>query len=92
MKFIHTSDWHLGRQFHNHSLLPDQAHVLEQLVDIAAEQEVDAVLVAGDIYDRSVPPASAVALLDSVLNRLCSELEVPVLLIPGNHDSAERVG
>ncbi|WP_210394638.1 exonuclease SbcCD subunit D [Motiliproteus sediminis] len=91
MRFIHTSDWHIGRQFHGQSLLEDQRHVLEQLVAMVAEQGVDAVVIAGDIYDRSVPPAAAVALLDQVLERICVELAVPVVLIPGNHDSAERL-
>ena len=91
MKFIHTSDWHIGRQFHNVSLLEDQRHVLNQLVEHIQREAVDAVVIAGDIYDRSVPPAAAVELLDEVLNRICNELSVPVLLIPGNHDSAERL-
>lgn len=91
MKFIHTSDWHIGRQFHNVSLLDDQRHVLQQLLAYVREHQVDAVVIAGDIYDRSVPPAAAVALLDEVLHELCMEIGVPVVLIPGNHDSAERV-
>ena len=91
MKFIHTSDWHIGRQFHNVSLLEDQRHVLNQLVEHIQREAVDAVVIAGDVYDRSVPPAAAVELLDEVLNRICNELGVPVLLIPGNHDSAERL-
>lgn len=91
MKFIHTSDWHIGRQFHNVSLLEDQRHVLNQLVEHIENEAVHALVIAGDIYDRSVPPAAAVELLDEVLNRICNELGVPVLLIPGNHDSAERL-
>jgi exonuclease SbcD len=91
MKFIHTSDWHIGRQFHNVSLLDDQRHVLNQLIEHIQREAVDAVVIAGDIYDRSVPPAAAVELLDDVLNKICAELGVPVLLIPGNHDSAERL-
>ncbi|WAR44624.1 exonuclease SbcCD subunit D [Methylomonas rapida] len=91
MKFIHTSDWHIGRQFHNVSLLEDQRHVLNQLIEHIEREAVDAVVIAGDIYDRSVPPAAAVELLDDVLNKICAELGVPVLLIPGNHDSAERL-
>ena len=63
MRILHTADWHIGRQFHNLSLLEDQRHVLEQLIELIQEREVDVVLVAGDIYDRSVPPAAAVALL-----------------------------
>jgi len=91
MKFIHTSDWHIGRQFHSVSLLDDQRHVLDQIVAHIKDEAVDAVIIAGDIYDRSVPPAAAVSLLDEVLNTICSELGVPVILIPGNHDGAERL-
>ncbi|NIB44960.1 exonuclease SbcCD subunit D [Pseudomaricurvus alkylphenolicus] len=92
MKILHTSDWHLGRQFHNISLLEDQRHVLQQLVTMADEQCVDAVIVAGDIYDRSVPPTAAVSLLDEILHQFCQELKIPVIMIAGNHDSAERLG
>ena len=91
MKFIHTSDWHIGRQFHSVSLLDDQRHVLDQIVAHIKDEAVDAVIIAGDIYDRSVPPAAAVSLLDEMLNTICSDLGVPVLLIPGNHDGAERL-
>lgn len=91
MKFIHTSDWHIGRQFHNVSLLEDQRHVLDQLIGYIERESVDAVVIAGDIYDRSVPPAAAVELLDDVLNKICTDLRVPILIIPGNHDGAERL-
>ena len=67
MRFLHTSDWHLGRSFHNVSLLQDQAFILEQIIDIARTEKVAAIVVAGDIYDRSVPPAAAVELLDQVV-------------------------
>ncbi|MFV0594809.1 exonuclease SbcCD subunit D [Shewanella sp.] len=92
MRFIHTSDWHIGRQLHNQSLLEDQAYVLDQIVILAEQHSVDAVIIAGDIYDRSIPPASAVALLDEVLNRLITELGLQVLMIAGNHDGHERLG
>lgn len=92
MRLLHTADWHLGRLFHNLSLLDDQRHVLDQLIDIIGREAVDAVLIAGDIYDRSVPPATAVALLDEVLTALCSERNLPVVMISGNHDSAQRLG
>jgi len=92
MKFIHTSDWHIGRQLHNQSLLEDQRHVLEQIVALADREQVDALVIAGDIYDRSVPPANAVALLDEVLNRLVHELQISVFIIAGNHDGHERLG
>ncbi len=91
MRFIHSSDWHIGRQFHNVSLLQDQQHVLDQLLAYIASEAVDALVIAGDIYDRSVPPAAAVELLDQVLNQVCAEMGVPVILIPGNHDGAERL-
>ena len=92
MKFIHTSDWHIGRQFHNVSLLDDQRYVLDQLVAYIQQEQVDALVIAGDIYDRSVPPATAVELLDDLLNKICLDMQVPVILIPGNHDSAQRLG
>ena len=91
MKFIHTSDWHIGRQFHNVSLLEDQKHVLAQLIVYIEQESVDALVIAGDIYDRSVPPSTAVELLDDVLVKICMEMDVPVILISGNHDSAERL-
>ncbi|MGR5421590.1 exonuclease SbcCD subunit D [Vibrio sp. PNB22_4_1] len=92
MKFIHTSDWHLGRQFHNVSLLDDQQATLEQLIQYIESNPVDAVVVAGDIYDRSVPPTIAIELLNRVVKRICGELNTPMILISGNHDGAERLG
>ncbi len=92
MKFIHTSDWHLGRQFHNVSLLEDQQAVLEQLIQYVENNPVDAVIVAGDVYDRSVPPTIAIELLNRVVKRICGELNTPMILISGNHDGAERLG
>ncbi|HBQ05893.1 MAG TPA: exonuclease sbcCD subunit D [Halomonas sp.] len=92
MRLLHTADWHLGRLFHNLSLLDDQRHVLQQLLEIIDREQVDAVLVAGDIYDRSVPPAAAVTLLDEILGELCEKRGLPVVMISGNHDGAERLG
>jgi len=91
MKFIHTSDWHIGRQFHNISLLEDQEYVLEQIIDYIEEKDVDALVIAGDIYDRSIPPTKAVKLLDDTLYQIINGLKVPVIIISGNHDSAERL-
>lgn len=91
MRFIHTADWHLGRTFHNVSLVEDQAHVLEQLVDVVRETRADALVVAGDIYDRAVPPTDAVRLLGDVLERVVVGLGVPVVMIAGNHDSPDRL-
>lgn len=92
MKILHSADWHLGRYLHGVSLIDDQRYVLDQFVALAAAEHVDAVVIAGDIYDRSVPPAEAVALLDDVLARLVVEASIPVVVIAGNHDSAERIG
>ena len=92
MKLLHTADWHLGRYLHGQSLLVDQEHVLDQLISLAQQEQVDIVLIAGDVYDRSVPPAEAVALLDGILSHLVVECNIPVILIAGNHDSAERIG
>jgi exonuclease SbcD len=91
MRFIHTSDWHLGRAFHGARLIEDQSFVLDQLVRLVKDAEVDALLVSGDVYDRSVPPVEAVELLDDVLNRIVRGLDVPVFMIAGNHDSPERI-
>lgn len=91
MRFLHTADWHLGRSFFNISLIEDQAHVLNQLIDIARETKPDVLLVAGDVYDRAMPPTDAVRLLDEILCRLILELEVPVFIIAGNHDNPLRL-
>lgn len=92
MKFLHTSDWHLGRQFHNVSLLDDQQAVLEQLIDYLRENPVDALVIAGDVYDRSIPPTAAIEVMNHFVNQVCGELDVPIILIPGNHDGAQRLG
>jgi exonuclease SbcD len=91
MRLIHTSDWHLGRTLHGESLLDYQADFLDWLVGEAATRQADAVLVAGDIYDRAVPPVDAVALLDAALTAF-ARAAIPVLLTSGNHDSAVRLG
>ncbi|MFJ2706290.1 exonuclease SbcCD subunit D [Streptomyces sp. NPDC087428] len=91
MRILHTSDWHLGRSFHRVSLLDAQAAYLDHLVATVRDHEVDAVLVAGDVYDRAVPPLSAVQLFDDALHRLAAA-GVPTVMISGNHDSARRLG
>ncbi|ODS04400.1 exonuclease SbcCD subunit D [Vibrio scophthalmi] len=92
MKFLHTSDWHLGRQFHNVSLLDDQQAVLEQIIAYVEQNPVDALVIAGDIYDRSVPPTAAIELMNHFIDKVCGELSLPIILIPGNHDGAQRLG
>ena len=91
MRFLHTADWHIGNIVHEQSMLADQAYILEQLIEQVEEYEVDAVLMAGDLYDRSLPPKEAVSLVNQTLSRLINELEVPVFIIAGNHDSNERI-
>ncbi|MEU7228537.1 exonuclease SbcCD subunit D [Streptomyces chrestomyceticus] len=91
MRFLHTSDWHLGRSFHRVNLLTAQRAFLDHLVETVRTRRVDAVLVAGDVYDRAVPPLAAVELFDDALHRLAG-LGVPTVMISGNHDSARRLG
>jgi len=91
VKFIHTSDWHIGRLFQNIALLDDQLYVLQQLKAYAIEHGVDAIIIAGDIFDRSVPPAEAVEALNNFLGQLTIDLSIPVIMISGNHDSAKRL-
>jgi len=89
--FIHTADLHLGRQLYGERLLEDQRVVLEQLADLVEERKPTALLIAGDVYDRSLPPADAVELLDTLVGRVAGELQTPIVMIPGNHDSADRL-
>jgi exonuclease SbcD len=91
MRLIHTSDWHLGRTLHGESLLEHQSVFLDWLLGQATGHRVDAVVVAGDVYDRAVPPTDAVALLDQTLVRFF-RAGIPVVLTSGNHDSAVRLG
>ena len=91
MKILHTADWHLGRSLHHQSLLDLQRDVLQQMVDLAIDQQVAAVLVSGDIYDRSVPPAEAVTLLNETVDQLVAA-DIALVMISGNHDGPERLG
>lgn len=91
MIFLHTSDWHLGAMGGERDLWDDQKYFIDAICGVVREKRVDAVLLAGDVYDRSVPAASAIGLYDYAMNRLCGELGVKVLTIAGNHDSAERL-
>ncbi len=90
MKLIHISDLHLGKRINEFSLLEDQRYILEQIVKICVEEHADALLLAGDIYDRPIPPAEAVMMLDWFFNALVSQ-KIQVCAISGNHDSAERI-
>ena len=90
MKFMHLSDLHLGKRVNGFSMLEDQEYILKKILQIADEEQPEAVLIAGDVYDKSVPSAEAVTLLDDFLCRLAKR-KLQVLLIAGNHDSAERL-
>ena len=90
MRFLHLSDLHLGKRVCEFSMLDDQRYILEQILSLLDSHPVDAVLLAGDLYDKPVPPAEAVRLLDWFLTEL-SHRELPVFAISGNHDSADRV-
>ncbi len=91
MRLLHTSDWHIGRSLHGTDLLAEQEAVLSRLAEVVAAESVDAVVVAGDVYDRAVPSADAQAVLDRVIGRLLNA-GARVILTPGNHDSARRLG
>lgn len=91
MKFIHTSDWHFGMPLGTGSYAQDQRFFMEELYRVIREEQVDAVLCAGDVYDSSVTNAEAIALFDEVVTKLCRELGVHFVVIAGNHDSAARL-
>ena len=90
MKFIHLSDLHIGKRVNEFSMLEDQKYILDQILSVIQAEHADGVILAGDIYDKTVPPAEAVQVFDGFLTRL-AELECPVFVISGNHDSAERL-
>lgn len=90
MRFLHLADLHLGKVLHQHSLIADQADILQKIYQIAKEQRVDAVLIAGDVYQRSAPAAEAMTLFSDFLAQF-SAAGIPCYIISGNHDSAERV-
>ncbi|UOF89477.1 exonuclease SbcCD subunit D [Fodinisporobacter ferrooxydans] len=91
MKIFHTADWHLGKLVQGFAMTEDQRYVLDQFLDAVKSERPDAVIIAGDLYDRAVPPNEAVGLLDDVLTRLIVDMKTPVLMIAGNHDSPERI-
>ena len=92
MRFLHTADWHLGRIFYGQYLTDDQAYVLEhQFFTILKEEKIDGILLAGDVFDRAVPPIEAIELWDSIITRLAMDYKVPLFVVSGNHDGAERL-
>lgn len=92
MRILHTADWHLGRLFYNEHLTTDQAHILDhQFFPLLKEEQIDLVVLSGDVFDRSVPPIEAIELWDSVLHRLAFSENIPMVAISGNHDSGPRL-
>ena len=90
MRFAHLSDLHIGKRVNGFSMIEDQKYILNQVVEIIKREEVEAVILAGDIYDKTIPSAEAVQVLDDFLIQL-SNLNLPIFVISGNHDSAERL-
>ena len=92
MRFLHTADWHLGRIFYGQYLTDDQTYVLEhQFFTILKEEKIDGILLAGDVFDRAVPPIEAIELWDSIITRLAMDYKMPLFVVSGNHDGAERL-
>lgn len=91
MKILHTSDLHIGKIVNEFSMIEDQRHILKQIEKIIEEENIDVLMIAGDIYDRSIPPVEAVELLNDFLSNLTLNKEVKVLAIVGNHDGGERL-
>lgn len=91
MKILHMADMHIGKIVLEQSMLEDQEYMLKQIIEIIKSEKIEAVLISGDIYDRSIPSADAVSLLNSFLRKLIKDLKIKVFIIAGNHDSKERL-
>lgn len=91
MRILHTADWHIGKQLNSTSLIEDQEYILKKIIEITMEEKPDVLVVAGDIYDRSIPPVEAVELLDKTFNKILLDLNIPIIAIAGNHDNGDRI-
>ncbi len=91
MKIFHTGDWHIGKIVNQVHMTQDQEYVLQNLIEVMETEKPDVLIITGDIYDRAVPPVEAVELLNKVLSKILIELQIPVLIISGNHDSPDRL-
>lgn len=91
MKILHTSDWHLGASDGNRSLKTDQLFFLEEIYNVIEQENIDVVVIAGDVYDRAITSAEAISIYDNAMTHICNELGKEVIIIAGNHDSAERL-
>lgn len=91
MKIMHTGDWHIGKIVNEFSMIEDQKYALNSLIELIKKERPEVLVIAGDVYDRSIPPVEAVELLNNVFNRIINESNTKILAIAGNHDSAERL-
>ena len=91
MKILHTSDWHLGITFRGRSAEEDQLYFIDQICRVISDRNVDALIIAGDVFDRGLASADAVDLYDRIMTKIVGEMNIPVICIAGNHDSAERL-
>ncbi|MEG0473783.1 MAG: exonuclease SbcCD subunit D [Solibacillus sp.] len=91
MKIFHTADWHLGKLVQGVSMVADQQHILQQFIEEIRTEKPDVIIIAGDLYDRSVPPTDAIQLLNTTLQQILIEEKTPIIAIAGNHDSATRL-
>lgn len=91
MRFLHTADWHIGKKLHGYNLLEDQLHAFNQIIELAKKEAVDGIIIAGDLYDRSVPSVDAVEVFNQMIIELNLEEKLPVFAISGNHDSSIRL-
>lgn len=91
MKILHTSDWHLGRTLHGYSLIEDQSFMLEQIIEYIEQENIELLIIAGDVYDKALPNEEAVALFNHFISKVIGEMELPTVIIAGNHDSNTRL-
>lgn len=91
MRILHTSDWHLGRTLHGYSLIEDQSYMLNQMIDYIKQEQIELLVIAGDVYDKSLPSEEAVGLFNWFISKVVGELALPTVIIAGNHDSNIRL-
>lgn len=91
MKVLHTSDWHLGMTFRGRSIEEDQRFFIDRICELIVKKNIDAVLLAGDVFDRSIAHPGAIKLYDETVTRICNDIGVPMIIVSGNHDGAERL-
>ena len=91
MKVLHTSDLHFGIYLYEHAIIDEQKYMIDSIIDVINKNKIDAVIIAGDVFDKAIVSQKALALYDELVTRLCSEIKIPVLICAGNHDSSERL-